>query len=169
MKKIIPLTLLLICASLVFAAFQMNGTPRVNKQHAPDDVTTRAFRTYLTKLGHEAPETGHRKYLILTEDGCMGCSRQVCDEWHAIDHHEYQVSTIIVYLNQSRPSKFDHIHDSDEHHVIVDHSNQLSGYNIGITTDGLVEMEEGIVTSSETINKSNIDDIFNRLGIGTPI
>ena len=81
MKKFIPVTLLLVFASLIFAAFAMSGTPPDNTT-ATNDLTTRAFQTYLNTLGHEYPQTGHRKYLILTEDGCMGCSRQIRDEWH---------------------------------------------------------------------------------------
>ena len=163
MKKIIPFTLFLVFASLIFAAFRLDGNPPNAKQ--ADDLTTRAFRTYLDALGQEYPQTGHRKYLILTEDGCLGCSRQIRDEWQAINHNALNVSTIIVYFNQTAPSKFSHIQNTDAHHVIVDHSNQLDGFNIGVKTDGLVEMNEGVVTSTLTIDKTNIHDVFGRLGI----
>ncbi|MEM0995893.1 MAG: hypothetical protein AAGN35_02390 [Bacteroidota bacterium] len=159
MKRIVPFSLLLILSLTIFAAFRGN----------PDDRTI-AFDEYLEQLGYEIPAQGSHKFLILTEDGCRGCSREIRDEWHNIAHDSLNVTTILVYYNVARPDKFSQLQNSKDHRVIVDEYNLLTKYaTLGVITDGLVEVDDGSVTFSETIDKKNIESIFTRLGITATI
>jgi hypothetical protein len=159
MKRIIPFSLLLILSLTIFAAFRSNP-----------DQRTAAFTNYLSQLGYNVPHQGTQRYLILTENGCRGCSREIRDEWAKIDHVGLHVTTIVVYYNQSRPEKFADLENSDLHPVIDDQWNLLFKHaNLGMVTDGLVEVNNGAVTYSESIDKNNISTIFARLGISSNI
>lgn len=159
MKRIIPFSLLLILSLTIFAAFRSS----------PDERTA-VFTNYLSQLGYDVPNEGSHKFLILTESGCMGCSREIRDEWKNIDHAALNVTTIVVYYNQSRPAKFADLENSENHPVIDDQHNLLYNYaNLGVVTDGLVEVNNGSVVYSESIDKTNINTIFARLGISTNI
>ena len=159
MKKIIPFSLLLILSLTIFAAFRGN----------PDDKTA-VFSKYMEQLGYDIPQHGNHKYLILTEDGCRGCSREIREEWAKIDHKGLNVTTIIVYYNLSKPDKFAHLEHSDDHPVIIDDDRLLTKYaKLGVITDGLVEVDNGAVTYSETIDMENISTVFAKLGISTTI